>query len=501
MTGSGVELRMGILRDAANQQILKPLISHGWNATIAEESVSGEYLLVNAEKAGSSHAVALMYTSATDNRYYKVLDDKVSHIFINGQLYHVESFAFGISTPVSSVGDFFPLLVQWNREIAPPKIIKSLRCSSRGIRRIVSESPLAGIWSHLGQFSSLELAKKLVAQRAEFEGVELTHAQIQSKASGIAFSVSNAADYYKGAPHESLNKRVLSLYYGTLSLAFAEMLSAPNGPADLDELEGMTKQGHGLFALASETGNFGDLTVGVLATGFYPQWASFLGYDTSTYPRAKAKTAGDLENPAKYPAQSFASMAVLLSGIPELGDLFLQVYEDEPAWMIPHVDMESFHNQRGSSASSSYVFLSNHFRRVSEARITSQDWPFAELTTVKDNDQESQYRVRVDHPGLKYWYEPLLLHQSPYLQSPALIMPVLGGVQDYRAIALAILYSLSILVRYMPGSWRRVEGGDWDQHLGVMRATLDVFERVLPQEFLESISGERVHTSLPGSLI
>ena len=148
MTGSGAELRMGILRDAANQQILKPLISHGWNATIAEESVSGEYLLVNAEKAGSSHAVALMYTSATDNRYYKVLDDKVSHIFINGQLYHVESFAFGISTPVSSVGDFFPLLVQWNREIAPPKIIKSLRCSSRGIRRIVSESPLAGIWSH-----------------------------------------------------------------------------------------------------------------------------------------------------------------------------------------------------------------------------------------------------------------------------------------------------------------------------------------------------------------
>ncbi len=501
MAGSGVELRMGILRDAANQQILKPLLSHGWTATIAEESEAGEYLLINADKTGSSHTVALMYSSATDNRHYKELDNKVSHIFINGQLYLVESFAYGISTPVSSVGDFFPLLVQWNREVAPPKLIKNFKSSSGTIRRIVSESPLAGIWSHLGQFSSLELAKKLVARRAEIEGVELAHAQIQSKASGIAFSVSNAADYYKGAPHESLNKRVLSLYYGTLSLAFAEMLAAPNGPADLDELEGMTKQGHGLFALASETGNFSDLTVGVLATGFYPQWASFLGYDTSAYPRAKAKAAGDLENAEKYPAQSFASMAVLLSAIPELGDLFLQVYEDEPAWVIPHVDTASLHRQRGVPASSSYIFLSNHSRRVSESRIASQEWPFAELTKVKDSDQESQYRVRVDHPGLNYWYEPLLLHRSPYLQAPALIMPVLGGVQDYRAIALAILYSLSILVRYMPGSWRRVEGGDWDQHLGVMRATLDVFERVLPQEFLESISGERVHTSLPGSLI
>jgi hypothetical protein len=80
-------------------------------------------------------------------------------------------------------------------------------------------------------------------------------------------------------------------------------------------------------------------------------------------------------------------------------------------------------------------------------------------------------------------------------------MPVLGGVADYRVTSLAILYSLSILVRYMPGAWRRVEGGDWDQHLSVMRAVLDVLERILPQQFLESISGERVHTSMPGSLI
>lgn len=153
----------------------------------------------------------------------------------------------------------------------------------------MSESPLAGIWSHLNQLSSLELARKLVVRRSEREGVVLTDCQVQSKASGIAFALGNAADYYKGAPHESLNKRVLSLYYGTLSLAFAEMLATPSGPADLDELEGMTKQGHGLFALASETGSFGDLNVGVLATGFFPQWVSFLGYDTSFFLKRRLK--------------------------------------------------------------------------------------------------------------------------------------------------------------------------------------------------------------------
>ncbi|MFS2096368.1 hypothetical protein ACCC96_25510 [Pseudomonas sp. Pseusp11] len=500
MGGSGIELRMGILRDAANRQILKPLSSHGWISTIAEESEDGEYLVIVAEKAGKKHAVALMYTSATDNRHYKALEGKVSQIFTNGQLYRVEDFARGISIPVSYVGDFFPVLVQWNSELDPVKVGRKIPAPTKAFRRIVSESPLAGIWSHLNQLSSLELARKLVVRRSEREGVVLTDCQVQSKASGIAFALGNAADYYKGAPHESLNKRVLSLYYGTLSLAFAEMLATPSGPADLDELEGMTKQGHGLFALASETGSFGDLNVGVLATGFFPQWVSFLGYDTSFFPKAKAKTSSDLENTAKYPPQSFAPMSVLLSAIPELEDLFMQVYDNEPAWVTPYMDVTDLHAQRGSFSSSSYISLLDRSQRLSEVRIACQDWPFAELTKVKIAEEGSVYRVRVDHSGLDFWHEALLLHRSPYLSSSALILPVLGGVQEYRVTSLAILYSLSILVRYMPGSWRRVEGGDWDQHLGVMRAVLDVFERILPQEFLESISGENVYTSLPGGL-
>lgn len=54
MGGIGIELRMGILRDAANRQILKPLSSHGWISSIAEESEDGEYLVIVAEKAGKT---------------------------------------------------------------------------------------------------------------------------------------------------------------------------------------------------------------------------------------------------------------------------------------------------------------------------------------------------------------------------------------------------------------------------------------------------------------
>jgi hypothetical protein len=194
-------------------------------------------------------------------------------------------------------------------------------------------------------------------------------------------------------------------------------------------------------------------------------------------------------------------MSALLSAIPELGDLFTQVYDDEPAWLIPYIDMASYRALKGSAPSSSYILLKDRSNKISESRIVSQDWPFSELTKIDTSDDGEVFRVRIDHSGLEAWHEALLLHRSPYLSSSTLIMPVLGGVADYRVTSLAILYSLSILVRYMPGAWRRVEGGDWDQHLSVMRAVLDVLERILPQQFLESISGERVHTSMPGSLI
>ena len=69
MGGVGIELRMGILHNAAKQQMLGPLLSHGWIASIVEESKDGEYLVIDATKGAKKHSVALMYTSATDNRH------------------------------------------------------------------------------------------------------------------------------------------------------------------------------------------------------------------------------------------------------------------------------------------------------------------------------------------------------------------------------------------------------------------------------------------------
>jgi len=467
---------------------------------VSSENASGEYLIVEAKRAEITRRVALLYTSATDNSHYKALDALVDHIFTNGALYRIESFAQGIAKPVMPIGDFFPVLVAWNKELAPDTRKRLPPARPRRVREITAEDPLAGIWSRLDQFASVRLAEKLITRRATEESVALKPDAVRKKAEGVAFAMRNASDYFRGLPFESLNRRIVTLYYGSMALAFSEMLASPQGPADLDEVEGMTKYGHGLYVLRSGTGDFGGLNVGVIASGFFPRWAAFLGHDISAYPKEKAKSHSDLE---KKPAGTVTTLRELLGTLPELGDLFLEVFQSAPSWIAPIYMPEENTTGRNlghmAKTESTYIRLIDGSGRMSEAQIRAVDWPMTEITSVSAGTEDgSAYRARVDHAGRQYWYEVLPVHHSPFKKGATLILPVIGGMSEFRTIAMITLYALSILVRYMPSSWRRVEGGDWDEHLSLVKNSLRVFERVIPEQFLESIVGEQIYASQPG---
>ena len=496
MGGPGVEARMSILRQAAEQQILKPLQDHGWEPTVTSEVTGGEYLVIRAQKADKVHAIAFLYTSATANQIYKVLEGQVEHIFVNGALYRVESYAHGISKPVSPIDQFFATLIAWNKEIAPTVATPTVKPKPQVIRRITSEAPLDAIWARLEQFRSVHLAKKLVERRHVGDVRPIAMA---AKAEGIAFTIRNAADYFRAGDTESLSRRILNLYYGVLALASAEML-ATSAASGLDEIESFTKGGHGLNTVPSPEGGFAGFHVHVLNSGFYARWASFLGADITTYPKQRAKTEGDLQN---LRPDTQATISRLLSAIPELGDLYLEVFDGEPSWIVPHYDAEAsggfaqFSNR--TRPDSSYVTLLDQSGRISQERIQAANWPIAEVALGQTKYPGKAFRARVDHADHEFWHGALPLHNSAFLPSHTLIMPVLSGASEYRSLALVILYALSIIVRYMPSIWRRIEGGDWDQYLVVIKTTIGIFERVLPEEFLETIIGERVHARQPGS--
>lgn len=495
MAGTGVEMRMKILRDSATQQILKPLQAHGWVAEISREAEVGEYIIITATKSGRTKKVALMYSSATDNRHYKALDTEVDHIFTNGALYMGERFAYGIETPIAPIDEFFPLLIRWNKEFAPEVGSPPSPAQLKHHRVITAENPIDGVWARLSQFASSRLAEKLVRRRAESDGKTLPLSTVENKAEGVSFAIRNASDYFKSISAESLNKRILSLYYGTLALAFAEMLSSPSGPSDLDEVEGFTRYGHGLYTVQG-TGDLGELNIGVLASGFFPRWISFLGHDTSHFPRAKAKSTSDIE---KLEAGTVTTLRELFGAVPELSDLFIEVFDDAPSWIVPKYDNEANPSPGKCKERSTYIHLSDRSGRIALERVQCSPWPLTEIDFYSDKSGKRSFRARVDHPGVEYWYQALPIHHSPFSQSGSLIFPVFGVVSEYRALAMTILYTLSIIVRYMPSAWRRVEGGDWDQHLALIATSVRIFERLLPEQFLESITGEKVNTRQPGS--
>jgi hypothetical protein len=88
--------RFEILRRDVERKVLEPLRTHNWVANIEREVGEGEYLIIDAERAGVSHRIAVFYTSATANGAYKQAAAQVEHIFFNGAPYMVESFAHGL---------------------------------------------------------------------------------------------------------------------------------------------------------------------------------------------------------------------------------------------------------------------------------------------------------------------------------------------------------------------------------------------------------------------
>lgn len=494
--------RLAILRSDTESKLLAPLRTHGWAATIEREVEQGEYLIVKAERAGVEHRVAIMYSSATDNAVYKVLAPEVEHIFIKGELYKLESYAYGIATPVSTADDFHGVLIGWNNasatgKLAPHTPAAPIAAMPPKHRILLSEEPIEAVWLRLRQLTSVTLARKLVTTRAVNEAVALDEEVVRTKAEGLAFSLRNASDYFKTRDGQNVSQRVLNLYYGSMAFAFAEMLAAPKGPASLADIEKITTQGHGLCTLDGEQDGLERVVVSTVATGFFASWMKFLGIPTETFPRQKPKVYADL---AKQSPSSWLTVEALFARIPEVADLFLDIFSSKPAWLTPTYDQEanpsfSLYGTKERPTTTYSVFVDDSARLTAED-IAAFPGPISQISEVASKDPGRHFRVAVDAAGKGVWWDALPVHHSPF-ERTALIVPAFGSVGEYRAICVALLYALSIMVRYRPSVWRRVQEGDHDHLRVLVEAYLAVVERVLPEQFLERITAQRVFAKQP----
>ena len=491
---AGWEVRLQGLRNEAERKITGPLRLFGWNV-IETPVEDGEYLLIEATRLGHTYTVGLLYSGSTANKAYRALDAKVEHIFVRGGTGNVGAFAAGVTKPISSLDEFHNTLMAWNAASAPgkfgPEPPEPITAKPRPYRRLVSETPIDAIWLRLRQFGSVTLANKLVLERAASANITLDPAVAKTKAEGLAYTVRNAADYFESETRGPGSQRILNLYYGAMAFACAEMLSAPTGAKTLVELENSTKQGHGLFTLDGAGDGLEQLVVGPIASGFFATWTRLLGHPTDKIPAKKPRQYSEV---AAQDTSTWITVEQLFARVPEIADLFVEIFASAPAWVMPEGDMEANRTGitlRDKRAPRTYVQFVDHSTRASKELISSLPGPISEIVEVASTDPGRRFRAAISHDGHDNWSDVLRVHYSPFIHG-AVIQPIFGVITEYRAICLVLLYALSIVVRYRPSLWRRVQEGDLDHMRVLTDAFVSVVERVLPEQFLAAITGQRV---------
>jgi hypothetical protein len=406
----GQKMRMDVLRRDAERKLFEKLRIHNWSEKIERELPDG--LIISAERGGHRHIIALIYSSATDNRVYKSLAAEVEHIFFNGPPYLVEQFTHGVTKPVGSVDDFHEVLLEWNRMSADGKFAPDRQemppVTDPTILRprlLLADEPIEAIWLRLRQLQSVTLARKMIEARAAAEHVVLDTDSLQSKAQGVAYALRNASDYFQAKDGQTFSQRVLNLYYGSLSFSFAEMLAAPRGAKALSDIEDSTKAGHGLYTVDGMTDGLEQIVVGVLPAGFFPAWAKSIGTPITQFPDSKPRHHSQL---ASAPKDNWLTVEALFASIPELSDLFSNIFAAKPRWIMPVSDQMANQGMsmfgKPKPVTRSYILLVDDTGRMTKDDIALFPGPISEIGEVT-TDTGRNFRVAVEHPSGKKLYE------------------------------------------------------------------------------------------------
>ena len=175
----------------------------------------------------------------------------------------------------------------------------------------------------------------------------------------------------------------------------------------------------------------------------------------------------------------------------------------QPGFLIPHYAMEL--NKTGgfgggsytSAVNGSYIVLFDNSGKSTLEFAKTILGNFAKIEDYSSKDFPVAYRAFLLHDS-KYWWESLNIHRSSSCRS-VLLSPLNGCGDSWETYAIMILYALSIIVRYRPNLWRRIESGEWDKYLPVFLSFALIAEKILPHIFFEKIYGQKLHVS-QGSL-
>jgi hypothetical protein len=377
---------------------------------------------------------------------------------------------------------------------------------------VVAEDVREAVWLRLRRLTSPTLCSRNIATRAPSLAAET----VAQKGSEVASSVRSALGYWESQP-AALNAKVLTRYYALLQISIAEQVASPSSAADLREIQRHTERGHGLWSIAVPDKDFpSGYMVGCEKRGHFFEYCRFKGIDVQSFAAAR-QHEGWYNVPEKI-RRRLVSLTDLLRRIPELQRSIEEVLQ-VPAlsFHIGH-DFQNtveqgerrrehmmrtgeliFNPPLNAPTVKTYIGIHPSSPEVTADFLNLLGLPMKNIRPHKDVQGRPYFLADFEHPSGKYWHECMTTYKSGS-SGTCVIVPLWGQIDDVFLIHMATLYTLSIVVRYLPSLWHEIEDGKLDHIRALIELYLVIVDNVLPPLAIARITGRPFIAHQAGSL-
>lgn len=374
------------------------------------------------------------------------------------------------------------------------------------------------IWLRLNRLKSVKLCENLIRKKlSKSPNSLITEEIIKSKAVGLSSAIDSAIGYWQVNP-QSINAKVLSRYYFLLQMTIAEQVCSVKNTADLKEVQKHTEYGHGLGTITQPTLEFPEnYYTFAIRGGHFHSYTKSLGIDTKKYDFEKRpRVFSDIEDKD---SSKIVNLIDLFRRIPELSNV-IEEYTDKPPLSL-HIGYSLMDNQHGfdaiknhmdktgkytlsapitSAETNSFINIYSESNKVTPEYLSTLGMPLTDFQIKTDTHSQEKYIIgKLIHPSDKQWHQYLKTYRSSY--SPTTyVVPLWGETSDNIVINFTLLYTLSIIVRYLPDLWYRINTGDLDHIGSLIEYYVSTIDHILPLQMLERITEANISIHQPGSM-
>jgi hypothetical protein len=353
------------------------------------------------------------------------------------------------------------------------------------------------VWLRLNRLKSVKLCENLLRGKLEKSPMPMiTDDVIKSKAIGLSSAVESAIGYWRVSP-ESLNAKILSRYYFLLQMTIAEQVSSIKNTDDLKTVQRHTENGHGLGTIIDPNADFPNNYF--TRSGHFYSYAKTVGIDTKKFDLEKRpRNFEDIHDKSK-----IVNLLDLFRRIPELSSI-IEEYIDLPplCFNIGHPELNilddlddmkeqiretkqlNFKPREKSSICSTYIAFYSNSKKITPEYLESLGFPMEDFALRANVDSDAKYiTAKLIHPSNQRWFTCIETYRSSYSPT-SIIAPLWNATNDNIVINLTLLYTLSIIVRYLPDHWYRINTGDLNHIGSLVEYYISIIDHILPLQML-----------------